>query len=197
MKLSIRAICLIGLFAAVISVLSILTVPTPWGVPFTLQTFAVALAAYVLGAKCGTLATALYVLLGFCGLPVYAGMKAGPAVLFGPTGGYLYGFLFMALLCGMGMPTEGTLKGKRMRLVFLSLLGLIVCHTFGIIQFRFVMNHMSGENVYTLFSAAMVASVPYLLKDILSVAGAWLVALAVRRALKSTSILDLQVRASS
>ncbi|MCM1282287.1 MAG: biotin transporter BioY [Muribaculaceae bacterium] len=196
MKLSIRAICLTGLFAAVISVLSILTIPTPWGVPFTLQTFAVALAGYVLGARCGTIATALYVLLGFCGVPVYAGMKAGPAVLFGPTGGYLYGFLFMALLCGMGMSAEGTVRGKRMRLVILSLLGLIVCHTPGIIQFRLVMNHMSGENVYTLFSAAMVASVPYLFKDILSVAGAWLVALAVRRALKSTGIPDLQARAS-
>ena len=47
-RISIRTICFVGMFTAITSVLSILQIPTPWGVPFTLQTFAMALAGYVL-----------------------------------------------------------------------------------------------------------------------------------------------------
>ena len=54
MKISTKAIVSIGMFAAVISVLSIVTIPMPSGVPVTLQTFAIALGGYVLGAKRGT-----------------------------------------------------------------------------------------------------------------------------------------------
>lgn len=182
MKLSVRAICLMAMSAAVTAVLSIVTIPTPWGVPFTLQTFAVALGAYVLGAKYGTAAVALYVLLGLVGVPVYAGMKAGPAVLFGPTGGYLFGFLPMALLCGAA--ADLALQGRRrpQPLFFvLSALGLLCCHVPGIIQLRFILNT-------DWVTAAMTGSVPYLFKDVLSVAAAFLVAVGVRKGLSAAGM---------
>lgn len=182
MKLSVRAICLIGMFAAVTAVLSILTIPTPWGVPFTLQTFSVALCGYVLGWKYGTVSTLLYLLLGLVGVPVYAGMKAGPGVLFGPTGGYLFGFILMTLMCGLAM--EHSLRGGRklsVMAVLLSLLGLICCHIPGIIQFKLVTG-MEWS------AAAMTGSVPYLFKDVLSVAGACAVALGVRKGLAAADI---------
>ena len=59
----------IGMFTAVLAVLSILQIPMPSGVPITLQTFAVALCGYVLGRKNGTLCVLLYLLLGFAGVP--------------------------------------------------------------------------------------------------------------------------------
>lgn len=197
MKLSVRAICLIGMFTALTSVLSILSIPTPWGVPFTLQTFAVALAGFVL-AEYGAVSIFLYVLLGFCGVPVYHGMTSGPAVLFGPTGGFLWGFLIMAFLCGAGVSlTErrgqerthafrGVVHKKQQRIlapVLLGSIGLLVCHLLGTVQFYIVMNRLGGS--YSLLGAAVMASVPYLLKDLLSVVGAYAVSLAMRRAFGS------------
>lgn len=98
----IRGTVLCGLFAAIIAVLTLVTIPMPSGVPITLQTFAVALCGYSLGCAKGTAATFVYVALGAVGLPVFSGMKGGFSVLVGPTGGYIYGFVGMAALCGLG-----------------------------------------------------------------------------------------------
>lgn len=179
MKASIRSICFTGMFAGVLSVLSILNIPTPWGVPFTLQTFAVSLTGFVLEKKYGTCATGLYLLLGLVGLPVYTGMKAGPAVLFGPTGGYLIGFLFMAFLCGLGM--EAGRKKNKLFTIPLALLGLLCCHFFGLVQFKLYSGMTWG-------AAVLAASAPYLLKDVLSVAGAYAAALVLCSALRSAHL---------
>ena len=183
MKLNVRTICMIALLTAVTSVLSIMQIPTPWGVPFTLQTAAMALSGYLLGEKYGTVSTILYVLLGTIGVPVSAGMSAGPGVLFGATGGYIFGFIFMTLLCGIGRAHMKKGAAGVVWLVVFSALGLAACHILGIIQFKFVAK-------MTWANAALVGSVPYLLKDIASMIGAYIVAVAIRQALKSTSLFD-------
>ena len=94
-----KTMCSVALFTAVICILSICQIPLPSGVPITLQTFALALCGYVIGAKLGAISATLYLLLGLIGLPVYAGMAAGPGVLFGPTGGFIFGFIFLSLFC--------------------------------------------------------------------------------------------------
>ena len=183
MKLNVRTICMIALLTAVTSVLSIMQIPTPWGVPFTLQTAAMALSGYLLGEKYGTVSTILYVLLGTIGVPVFAGMSAGPGVLFGATGGYIFGSIFMTLLCGIGRAHMKKGAAGVVWLVVFSALGLAACHILGIIQFKFVAK-------MTWANAALVGSVPYLLKDIASMIGAYIVAVAIRQALKSTSLFD-------
>lgn len=70
-------------------------------VPFTLQTLAVAASGLVLGAKRGALSQIAYIALGACGAPVFAEFKAGPAVLVGPTAGYLFAFVLGAYLAGL------------------------------------------------------------------------------------------------
>lgn len=182
MKFSARSICFVGMFTAIIAVLSILTIPTPIGVPFTLQTFAVALSGFVLGKKYGTVSTVLYVILGFIGVPVYAGMNAGPGVLFGTSGGYIFGFILMTFFCGLGMDVKGKKLGILFTLLF-GMIGLACCHILGIIQLKLV----TGLG---WVAAAWAGSIPFLVKDILSVAGAYLIALAVRRALTAAHILD-------
>ena len=134
MKLSVRTICMVAMFTAIISVLSIMQIPTPWGVPFTLQTFAMALCGYVLGWKYGTISTVLYILIGAIGVPVFAGMSAGVGILTGATGGYLFGFIIMTFLCGIGRVYMK--KGAKgiVWLVAFSALGLAACHILGIIQ---------------------------------------------------------------
>ena len=95
-------IVMVGVFAAVLAVLSQISFPLPSGIPVTLQTFAVALCGYALGCKRGTLAVLVYIVLGAVGLPVFANFSGGFGSLVGLAGGYIYGFLPMAALCGLG-----------------------------------------------------------------------------------------------
>ncbi len=69
-------------------------------VPFTLQTLFVVLSGAILGWRNGTISMLLYLALGISGIPVFAGASAGPAVLFGPTAGYLFGFVAAAGVVG-------------------------------------------------------------------------------------------------
>lgn len=71
-----------------------------WPVPMTMQTLAVLTLAAWLGPRLGVATVCLYVFEGICGLPVFAGAAAGPAYLFGPTGGYLAGFVVAAFVVG-------------------------------------------------------------------------------------------------
>lgn len=72
----------------------------PIEVPFTLQTLVVVLAGGVLGSRAGAASQALYVLAGAAGAPVYAEGSSGVDVLFGTTGGYLFGFVVAAWVVG-------------------------------------------------------------------------------------------------
>ena len=93
---SLRDMVLCALFAAILAVSAWLTVPGE--VPFTLQTFGVFAALGLLGGKRGTIAIALYLVLGAVGLPVFSGFRGGFGVLLGTTGGYIFGFLLSGLL---------------------------------------------------------------------------------------------------
>lgn len=78
-----------------------LRIPLPFSpVPVTGQTFAVLLLAAIYGSKRGPAAVMTYLILGFSGLPVFAGGAFGAAVLLGPTAGYLAGFLGAAYIVG-------------------------------------------------------------------------------------------------
>ena len=93
-KLTTKQIVLTGMMTAVLAVLSIVTIPLPTGVPVTLQTFAMAFCGYVLGWKLGGASSALYLILGAIGVPVYAGMSGGFGALLGPAGGFRCGTVF-------------------------------------------------------------------------------------------------------
>lgn len=88
-----------ALFAAIIAVAAQIMINVP-PVPFTLMTIAVMLTATILGAKYGTLAVTVYVLMGVIGLPVFAGMKSGLGIILGPTGGYLLAIIPAAFFVG-------------------------------------------------------------------------------------------------
>ena len=85
----------IALGAALISVCAWITVPLT--VPFTMQLFAVFFVLTALGGRNGTIAIAVYLLLGAVGCPVFAGFTGGFGALIGMTGGYLIGMLLIGL----------------------------------------------------------------------------------------------------
>ena len=166
-----------GLFAAVLAVLSQLAIPMPGAVPLTLQTFGVALCAYVLGWKLGTLSYLVYFLLGLAGVPVFSNFTGGISKLFGPTGGFLIGFFLLSVGCGLFTHYRRTWKmRKNDQLLSLlgGILGLLFCHLLGILQVS-LLTKSSFPGSFLLVSA------PYLLKDLISVVIAFFLAKPLRR----------------
>jgi len=97
-------------------------------VPITLQTFFVMLSGAVLGKRLGTVSQSVYCALGIAGLPVFQGCSFGIAHLFGPTGGYLVGFLAASAV--IGALTETT-DPKRGRLLLAFVAGDLIIHFCG------------------------------------------------------------------
>lgn len=91
---AVRTIVLVGGFALLTALGALIRIPLPFTpIPITLQTFFVLLAGAMLGSKRGTLSQMVYVFAGAAGIPIFAGMSSGLALLAGPTGGFLAGFL--------------------------------------------------------------------------------------------------------
>jgi biotin transport system substrate-specific component len=78
-------------------------------VPMTMQSLVVLLVGVAYGPRLGAATVLLYLLEGFAGLPVFAGFRGGPAVLAGPTGGFLAGFVPAAALAGW-LATRGWMR---------------------------------------------------------------------------------------
>ena len=88
-----------AVMAAVLAVIAPFALPIG-PVPISLCTLAIYFAVYVLGWRRGTMAVVVYVLLGAVGLPVFSNFAGGLGKLAGPTGGYIIGYIPLALIAG-------------------------------------------------------------------------------------------------
>lgn len=149
--------------AAVMAVCSWIAVPA--SVPFTLQMLGVFLSVGLLGVRNGTISVILYLLLGAAGLPVFSGFSGGIGHMLGPTGGYIIGFLFSALV----MWLIECLFGRGMVTFVLSMVaGLLVCYAFGTAWFIIVYTKSNG-NIGVMTALAWCV-LPYLIPDALKIA---------------------------
>lgn len=153
-------VCFSALFAAFFAVCAWISFPMPSGISLTLQTFGIAFGGYMLGAGWGTAAYAVYLLVGAVGFPVFSAFGSGIGQLLGVTGGYLIGFFGLVALCGAARK----INNIPLRLL-LGFSGLAVCHLCGILQF----SRISGNG---FLASAAVATLPYIAKDLISVAAA-------------------------
>ena len=161
-KINIRQMTLISLFAALTAVGAFLSLPLQ-PVPLSLQTLFTLLAGMVLGSARGALSQVIYVFLGVIGLPVFAGFKAGIGILFGPSGGFLWGFIICAFL--VGKMAEGK-RGKNIFYYFLvGLMGTIIIYILGIAQLSLVLG-------IGIRKAIAIGMLPFLLGDILKIIAA-------------------------
>ena len=135
-KFSVRDICYAGLFAAVIAVMAQISIPMPLGVPMTMQTFAITLAAVVLGSKLSAIATLVYLLLGAVGVPVLANFSGGIDKFVGPTGGFLISFPInsrtstrplVSLVCLLVLPLSPTARIRPLPILEALRLGIGAC----------------------------------------------------------------------
>lgn len=170
-----------ALMTALLAVFAQLVIPMPIGVPFTLQTFAVCFSGYILGPKKGMASVLCYLIIGACGLPVFSGMQGGFGILItGFTGGFLWGFIPLALFCGIGKLQAWKKNSKILALSF-GALGVLTCHVIGVAQ-------LSAVSSIDLISAFLVGSLPYLLKDVLSMIGAYFFSTTVRKRLNKSGL---------
>lgn len=96
-----RNVLLVLSATTLIAVCARISFPVPWStVPITGQTFAILLTGALLGSRLGALSVLAYLAEGAMGLPVFAYGLGGVAVLSGPTGGYLMGFVPAAFVVG-------------------------------------------------------------------------------------------------
>ncbi len=157
----------IAIFAVLIAICSWIAIPTM--VPFTLQTFGVFLAVGVLGGKRGTVAVLIYILLGAIGVPVWSGFTGGIGVLLNNTGGYIIGFLFIALI----MWGAEKLFGRKNWVMIVSMaLGLVVCYAFGTLWF--MMLYLKNTGAIGLGTVLGWCVIPFIIPDILKMALAFI-----------------------
>lgn len=153
----------IALFAVLIAVCTWISVPA--AVPFTMQTFAVFCALGLLGGKRGTFSVIVYLLLGAVGVPVFSGFRGGIGVLFDTTGGYLIGFIIMALLYWL---ITALLGKKLMVMVAAMVAGVAVLYLFGTAWFMVVYARNSGP--VGLATALGWCVFPFILPDLIKLA---------------------------
>jgi len=160
-----------ALFAALTAIGAFIKIPLPISpVPITLQVFFVLLAGLVLGARWGGTSMTVYVILGIIGLPVFSGGSSGLGVLFGPTGGYLLGFIAGAFVIGLLYKRTGS---TRVGAIIAMSAGLIVIYLMGVIQ-------LSSAAQMPIQQAVAVGVLPFLIGDAIKIAAALIVADRIR-----------------
>lgn len=170
----------IALFAVLTAVCAWITIPMPKPmVQFTLQTFAVFMALSVLGGRRGTYAVVVYLLLGAVGVPVFSGMQGGLGVLLGSTGGYIIGFIAMALVYWL---VTAKLGESLPVTVAASVLGLAVCYAFGTAWYLAV--YTSANGPLSLMTALGWCVFPFILPDLCKLALAVVLSRRVKKFLK-------------
>ena len=169
----------IALGAVLITICSWISIPTT--VPFTMQTFAVFFVLSILGGKRGTVAIIVYVLLGAVGVPVFAQFTSGIGILFGNTGGYIVGFIFMGLVYWLIVH----FLGKKLWVEILAMvIGLAVCYSFGTVWFMIVYAQANGAVGLAMVLAWCV--IPFIIPDLIKLG------LALTLARRLSPVLKLQ-----
>jgi len=171
-----RTIVRAALFAALIAALGLVPrfdLPIAAGVPVTAQTLGVMLAGVLLGARVGAASVLLFLFVVALGAPLLAGGRGGVAVFFGPTAGYLVGWVFGALAVGWAMKSLPVASVFGRALLASIFGGMIVIHLFGVSYLAFV----TGLGL----PKALLAGAVFMPGDLLKAIGAAFVAQAFHR----------------
>lgn len=136
--IQLRMMVFASLMTALIAIGGYLSFPIPLiPVPIVLADFFVMLAGLLLGAAWGSASVGLFLFLGALGMPVFAGGASGVAVFFGPTGGYLIGYLLSAFVIGL---VSGKGKASSVKDFIALLLGDCVLFGIGIVWLKTVLH---------------------------------------------------------
>ena len=145
-----------ALFIAVTAVCSWISIPIPGtSVPINLATFAVILAGLMLGSRDGAIAMLVFLALGAIGVPVFHSFTGGMGIVFGPTGGFLIGFIFLAAIAGFFVEK---FPAKIYMHVVGMIIGMAICYIFGTAW-------LAGQLGMSFVAALSIGVIPYLPGD--------------------------------
>ena len=162
-------------FIVLTSLGAFVRIPLPFTpVPITLQTFFVLLCGAILGSRLGITAQISYLLIGALGLPIFTGASAGFFYLFGPTGGYLFGFVLAAFFIGRVLPRVSAKRGS-VFLVFLA--GDLILFSTGVIWLKVLLG-------YSLTKLLIIGFFPFILGDLLKVTAATFIYQRIQRRIR-------------
>lgn len=169
-----RQMTLSAIMAAVICILGPLSIPIPVSpVPITLTNLAIYFTVCILGWKLGTVSYLIYLVIGLAGLPVFSSFGAGFGKLLGPTGGYLIGFIFMAIICGLFFEQTD----NRIVLFLGLILGSLVNYLFGTAW-------LAVQASLTFSQALWAGVIPYIPADLIKILLAVMLAPPLRKRLQ-------------
>lgn len=156
-------------------------------VPVSLTNFVIYITLYVLGTRLGTIAYCLYLLIGLVGVPVFSGWEGGPAKLFGPTGGYLLGFIPMAIVAGLVIDRYA----KKYVLCVIAMFGATwICYITGTAWLAF--------SAHMTWSAAFAAGViPFVIEDTCKMVISAIVGPILQSALNKAGVLPRRTASES
>ncbi len=176
---SLKDMILASMFAALTSIGAFLVIPF-YPVPITLQNLFTYLSAMLLGSRIGALSQLIYLFLGLVGLPVFAAGKAGPGVLLGPTGGYLWGFVISAYIIGYLVERKNIIKIKDFVLV--GMIGFLIINLFGAFQLYLV----TQLDIKTVFLSGIF---PFIVGDFIKIIAASIIAHKLKLTLTPTRMI--------
>ncbi len=157
-KITIYDMASCAIMAAVLCLLCPFSIPIG-PIPISLATLVIYLAAFVLGWKKATISVAVYLLLGMVGLPVFSGGAGGLAKLAGPTGGYLVGYLFLAIISGLFVEH---FNRRWIPVILGEILATAVLYLFGTVWFMIMMQ-------VDLLTALASCVIPFLIGDAIKI----------------------------
>lgn len=164
----------IALLTALLSVSSYLILPLPFTpIVLSMHTVMVNLVGLILKPSHAAYTILVYLFMGFIGIPVFSAGSAGPGKLFGPTGGFYFGFLLAVIVISL-------CKGKRnkfIRYVAVTIgLGLPIQHICAVL-------FMCFHNGFNVKGAILTVSLPFLFGDVIKCIMASMLGVTVNRAL--------------
>ena len=164
-----------ALCVAVLTISSYLVLPLPFTpIVLGLQTVAVNLIGLIFSPKHAAYTLFVYILMGLIGLPVFSGGTAGAGKLFGPTGGFYFGFLFAVIAIA-------SLKGKtndKFRYMLITIaVGIPIQHFFAVL-------FMCFYNDFNVWAAFLSVSAPFIFGDVLKCVIAAIIAVPLNKILK-------------
>lgn len=176
-KINTYTLAITAVMTAITCVLAPISIPIG-AVPISFTNLAIYLSLYLLGCKMGTVSYVVYIFIGMVGMPVFSGFSGGLGKLLGPTGGYIIGFIPMAIISGIVID-----KFEKRILQFLAMVtGTVVCYVFGTVWFCFVMDS-------TAIAALNICVFPFIPGDIAKIAIAITVGPMLRNQLSKARLL--------
>lgn len=170
-KITTQQMALVAIMTALTCILAPFSLPIG-PVPISLTNLVIYFSLYLLGWKLGTLSYVIYLLIGLVGVPVFSGFTAGPAKLFGPTGGYLIGFIPMAIIAGIVIDKFS----QRWIQILGIIVGTAICYAFGTAWFCI-------QAGYTVSAALAVCVIPFIPADLIKMVIAMIIGPEIRKRL--------------